>query len=79
MNKETNINFKEIFDYIRDKDHEIEHLRGINLKYTKEIEILNIIIDEIVKLADDFDQDRYDYLIPVYLVKETIKELKEGK
>ena len=44
----------------------------------KEIERLNNIINELEKLINEHELGKYDYSIPVFLLKEKLKELKES-
>ncbi len=45
----------------------------------KEIERLNNIIDELEELIDSYELGKYDYEIPVVILKEKLKELKGDK
>lgn len=47
-----------------------------NNKKDKEIERLNNIINELEKLIDSYELGKYDYEIPVFILKEKLKELK---
>ena len=43
----------------------------------KKIERLNNIINELEKLIDSYELGKYDYEIPVFILKDKLKELKE--
>ena len=45
----------------------------------QKIERLNNIIEELEKLIDSYELGKYDYEIPVAILKDKLKALKEGK
>ena len=44
----------------------------------QEIERLNNIINELEKLINEYELGKYDYSIPVFILKDKLKELKES-
>ena len=85
MNKEDKI-VKEIFETLikytnltPDSIDDLYYLQGYIEEKNKEITRLNNIIEELEKLIDSYELGKYDYEIPVAILKDKLRELKEGK
>lgn len=57
---------------------EIDMLRKNVFDNLQEIERLNNIINELEKLINEYELGKYDYSIPVFILKDKLKELKES-
>lgn len=73
------------YDDIKDFKYFISNLqedRVESQKYivraNKEIKLLNNIINELEKLINEYELGKYDYSIPVFILKDKLKELKES-
>lgn len=60
-------------DYISELEEKTEYLEYLK----NENERLNNFIDELGELIDSYELGKYDYQIPVYVLKEKLEKLKE--
>lgn len=68
--------FDEVEGLMKDNDYLDKLDKALDFQ-CKELERLRNIIEELEKLIDSYELGKYDYEIPVSILKDKIKELKE--